>query len=109
MEFNENLQEARSQRPLLSVCSSGRSEIKMAALASYWLRHFLTSLKRLNGFQQNVTGNKISTCPTKFVFIRSNGKQDGRPGQFVKKVAHYIRVHDMLPFESLVLALLVKG
>ena len=39
-EFIETWQEARSQRPLPSLCFSGRSKKKMAALASYWLRHF---------------------------------------------------------------------
>ena len=39
-EFNETWQEARSQRPLPSLCFSGRSKKKMAALASYLLRHF---------------------------------------------------------------------
>ena len=39
-EFKETWQEARSQRPLPSVCFSGRSENKMAAPASDWLRHF---------------------------------------------------------------------
>ena len=40
-EFNETWQEARSQRPLPSLCFSGRSEKKkMAALASDWLTHF---------------------------------------------------------------------
>ena len=41
-EFNETWQEARSQRPLPSLCFWGWSEKKnkMAALASDWLRHF---------------------------------------------------------------------
>ena len=40
-EFNEIWQKARSQRPLPSLCFSGRSESnKMAFLASNWLRHF---------------------------------------------------------------------
>ena len=39
-DFNETWQEARSQRPLPSLCFSGWSENKMAALASDWLRHF---------------------------------------------------------------------
>ena len=39
-KFYETWQEARSQRPLSSLCFSGRSENKMAALASHWLRHF---------------------------------------------------------------------
>ena len=42
----------------------------MAALASDWPRHFSTSpLKPLNGIQQNLTGSKISTTSTKFVFF----------------------------------------
>ena len=43
-EFNETWQEARSQRPLPSLCFSGQSEKKMAALASDWLRDFLLLL-----------------------------------------------------------------
>ena len=40
-EFNETWQEARSKRPLPSLCFSGRIGKKnMAALASDWLRHF---------------------------------------------------------------------
>ena len=43
---------------------------KMATLASDWLRHFSTSpLKPLNGIQRNLTGSKISTSSTKFVFF----------------------------------------
>ena len=43
----------------------------MAALASDWLRHFSTSpLKPLNGIKRNLTGSKISTSSTKFVFFR---------------------------------------
>ena len=41
---------------------------------------FSTSpLKRLNGIQQSLTGSKISTSSTKFVFF-GRSKQDGRPG-----------------------------
>ena len=48
---------------------------KMAALASDWLRHILTSpLKPLNGIQRNLTGSKISTPSTKFVFLGPIGK-----------------------------------
>ena len=39
-EFNETWQEARSQRPLPSLCFSGRSENQDGGLASDWLRHF---------------------------------------------------------------------
>ena len=117
-EFNENWQEARTRRPLPSLCFSGQSENKMAALASDWLRHFrlllwnrwtefnknwqeassqrplpslcfsgrsekqdgrpglwlaetfsTSPLKRLNRIQRNLTGRKISTPSTKFVFF----------------------------------------
>ena len=42
----------------------------MAALASDWLRHILTfPLKPLNGIQGKLTGSKILTSSTKFVFF----------------------------------------
>ena len=122
-EFNETWQEARSQRPLQSLCFSGQSEKKMAALASDWLRHFrlllcnrwtefnepwqdarsqcplpslcfsgrsvkqysrpglwlaetfsTSSLKPLNGIQRNLTGSKVSMSSTKLVFFGPIGK-----------------------------------
>ena len=83
-EFNETWQEARSQRPLPSLCFSGRSE-KQESRPGLWLAEtFLTSpLKPLNGIQRNLTGSKISTSSTKFVFrsvLGRSEKQDGRPG-----------------------------
>ena len=70
MEFNETWQEARSQRPLPSLCFSGRSE-KQDGRPGLWLAEtFSTSpLKPLNGIQRNLTGSKISTSSTKFVFF----------------------------------------
>ena len=48
---------------------------KMAALASDWLRHFSTSpLKPLNRIQWNLTGSKVLTSSTKFVFFGPIGK-----------------------------------
>ena len=75
MEFNETLQEARSQRPLPSLCFSGRSE-KQDGRPGLWLAEtFSTSpLKPLNGIQRNLTGSKISTSSTKFVFFGPIGK-----------------------------------
>ena len=69
-EFNETWQEASSQRPLPSLCFSGRSE-KQDGRPGLWLAEtFSTSpLKPLNGIQQNFTGSKISTSSTKFVFF----------------------------------------
>ena len=73
-EFNETWQEARSQRPLPSLCFSGRSE-KQDGRPGLWLAEtFSTSLKPLNGIQRNLTGRKISTSSTKFVFFGPIGK-----------------------------------
>ena len=74
-EFHETWQEARSQRPLPSLCFSGRSE-KQDGHPRIWLAEtFPTSpLKRLNGIQRNLTGSKISTPSTKFVFLGRSEK-----------------------------------
>ena len=74
-EFNETGQEARSQRPLPSLCFSGRSEKQDGCLGLWLAETFSTSpLKPLNGIQRNLTGSKISTSSTKFVFFRPIGK-----------------------------------
>ena len=69
-EFNYTWQEARSQRPLPSLCFSGWSE-KQDGRPGLWLAEtFSTSpLKPLNGIQRNLIGSKISTFSTKFVFF----------------------------------------
>ena len=68
-EFNETWQDARSQRPLPSLCLSGRSE-KQDGRPSLWLAEtFSTSLKSLNRIQRNLTGSKISMSSTKFVLF----------------------------------------
>ena len=79
-EFNETWQEARTQRPLPSLCFSGRLE-KQDGRPGLWLAEiFLTSpLKPLNGIQQNLIGSIISMSSTKFVFLGGSEKQDGRP------------------------------
>ena len=80
MEFNETWQEARSQRPLPSLCFSGQSE-KQDGRPGLWLAEtFSTSpLKPLNGIQRNLTGSKISTSSTKFVFFGPISKQKCSP------------------------------
>ena len=80
-EFNETWREARSQRPLLSLCFSGRSE-KQDGRPGLWLAETFStsSLKALNGIERNLTGSKITMFPTKFVLFGPIGKQDGRPG-----------------------------
>ena len=80
-EFNETWQEARPQRPLISLCFSARSG-KQDGRPGLWLDEtFSTSaLKRLNGIQRNLTGSKISMSSTEFVFLGRSEKQDDRPG-----------------------------
>ena len=69
-EFNETWQEARTQRPLPSLCFSGRSK-KQNGRHGLWLAEtFSTSpLKPLNGIQWNLTGSKISTSSSQFVLF----------------------------------------
>ena len=79
-EFNETLQEARSQLPLPSLCFSGWSE-KQDGRPGLWLAEtFSTSpLKPLNRIQWNLTGSKISMSSTKFVFFGLIRKQKWPP------------------------------
>ena len=74
-EFNGTWMEARSQSPLLSLCFSGQLE-KQDGRPGLWLAEtFSTSpLKPLNRIQQNLSGSKISTSSTKFVFFRADQK-----------------------------------
>ena len=69
-ELNETWQEARSQRPLPSLCFSGQSE-KQDGHPGIWLAEtFSTSpMKPLNRIQWNLIGSKMSTSSTKFVFF----------------------------------------
>ena len=83
-EFNETWQEARSQRPLPSLCFSGRSE-KQDGRPGLWLAETfsVSPLKPLNGIQGNLTGSKISTSSTKFVFFGSIGKTRWPPWSLI--------------------------
>ena len=74
-EFNETWQEARSQRPLPRLCFSGRSE-NQDGRPGLWLAETFSTfpLKPLNGIQRNLTGSKVSTSSTKFVFFWPIGK-----------------------------------
>ena len=79
-EFNETWQEARSQHPPPSLCFPGRSE-KQDGRPGLWLAETLSTspLKLLNGIQLNLTGSKISTSSTKFVFFGPIGKTKWPP------------------------------
>ena len=83
-EFNKTWQDARSEHPLPSLCFSGRSE-KQDGRPGLWLAvTFSTSpLKPLNGIGRNLTGSKISTSSTKFVFFGPIGKTRWPPWPLV--------------------------
>ena len=68
-EFNNTWQEAISQHPLPSLCFSGRSK-KQDGRPGRWLADTFSTfpLKLLNGIQRNLTGSKISTSSTKFLY-----------------------------------------
>ena len=69
-EFQETWQEARSKCLLPSLCYLGRSQ-KQDGRPGLWLaKTFSTSsLKSLNGIQRNLTGSKLLTSSTKFLFF----------------------------------------
>ena len=74
-KFNETWQEARSQRPLPSLCFSGGTE-KQDGRPGLWLADTFStsSLKPMKEIQRNLAGSKISTSSTKFVFFGLIGK-----------------------------------
>ena len=83
-EFNETWQEARSQCPVPSFCVRADRKNKMAP--GLWLAEtFSTSLKPLNGIQRNLTGRKISTSSSNFVFFGPISKQKWPPWQIPQK------------------------
>ena len=86
-EFNETWQEARSQRPLPSLCFSGRWE-KQDGRPGLWLAETFStsSLKPSNGIQRNLTGSKISTSSTKFVVFRPIGKTRWPPWPLLNRI-----------------------
>ena len=68
-------QSCKSHKSLPSLCFSGRSEKQDGRPGLWFAETFSTSpLKPLNGIQPNLTGRKISTPSTKFVFFRPIGK-----------------------------------
>ena len=77
---------------LYQVCVfQAKLKNKMAAMASDRLfqRTFSTSLlKQLNGIQRNLTGSKISTSSTKFLFFGWIGKTRWPPWPLIGRVTH---------------------
>ena len=85
-EFNEIWQDARSQYPLSNLCFFRPIEKKDGRPGLWLAKTFSTSpLKPLNGIQRNLTGIKISTSSTKFVFSGQSEKQDGCPGLWLSE------------------------
>ena len=83
-KFNLTWQQARSQRPLPSLCFSGRSEKQSGRPGIRLAETFSTSpLKQLNGIQPNLTGSKVSASSTKFVFFRPIGKTKWPPWSLI--------------------------
>ena len=84
-EFNQTWQDARSQRPLPSLCFSGRSE-KQVGRPSLWLAETFStsSLKPMNRIQLNLTGSRISTSSTKYMFFGSIEKTRWPPWPLIR-------------------------
>ena len=78
-EFNETRYEARSQRPLPSLCFWDWLE-KQDGRPSLWLAEAVSTspLTPLNEIKRHLTGSKISTSSIKFVFFEM-ANQDGHP------------------------------
>ena len=109
-EFNETWQEARSQRPLPSLCFSGRSENKMATLASDWLRHFRLLLwNRWTEFNETWQEARSQHPLPSLCFSGWWVNKKFRPGWYVKKAAHCSQVHDMWPFGPLVYSMVLHA
>ena len=72
---SKKLDRKQDLSPLPSLCFSGWSE-KQDGRPSLWLAETFStsSLKPLNGIQQNLTGKKIPMSSTKFVFFGPMGK-----------------------------------
>ena len=66
---------------LFQVCVFVGRLVKQDGRPGLWLPETFStsSLKPLNGIQRNLTGSKIYSSFTNFVFFRPIGKQDGRP------------------------------
>ena len=80
-EFNKAWQEARSQRPLPSLCFLGRSEKQDGCLASDWLRHFRLLLRnRWMEFNETWQEARSKRPLPSLCFSGWSEKQDGRPG-----------------------------
>ena len=75
----------------------------MSALASDWLRHFPLLLWNLwTEFNETWQEARSQCLLPSLCFSGQSDNKYGRPGWFLKKVAHCSQVHDMWPFGPLV-------
>ena len=78
-ELNETWQDARSQRPLPSLCFSGRSE-EQDGRTDLWLAE-TSSTSPLNEIQGNLTESKISISSSRSLCVSGRSEnQDDRTG-----------------------------
>ena len=85
-EFNETSQEARSQRPLPSLCffgTIGKTRWPPWPLIGWDIFDF--SSETTERIQRNLTGSKISTSSTKFVFFAPIGKTRWPPWPLISR------------------------
>ena len=103
-EFKYTWQEARSQRPLPSLCFGADHKNKIATLAFDWLSHFLLLLWNFwtefnETFWQEAKSLRPLPC---LYFLGRSVNKNWRPCRFLKKVARCTQVIDMWPFGPLV-------
>ena len=78
-------------------------KIKMAALASDWLRHFRLLLwNRWIEFKETWQDARSQRLLLSLCFSGQCVNKNCRPGRSIKKLAHCTQVHDMWPFGPLV-------
>ena len=102
-DFNETWQEARSQRPLPSLCFWADRKIRWPPwplIGCDILRLLLWN--RWTEFNETWQEERSQRPLPSLCFLGRSEKRDGRPGQSVKKVVHCTQVHDMWPFGPLV-------
>ena len=79
-EFNQTWQEARTQRPLISLCFSGRSE-KQDGRPGLWLAQFSTFLwNHWTEFKETWQGARSQCLLPSLCFLGRSDKQESRPG-----------------------------
>ena len=86
-EFNKSWQEARSQRPLLSLRFLGRSEKQDGRLVSDWLRYFRLLLwNRWLEFNETRQESRSKRPLPSLCFLGRSEKQDGHPGLWLAEI-----------------------